>query len=136
MKERLNAVNANLNSAIAAMHDLHTELVAKANFQKRTLIELLKDMALTRSTMITLGDMCSAAGANLLDIGEFCSDMGDKISDTLSVLDDIPVGLYETFVGFCEDCGKEVHDTGIYEKTADGTILCSDCIHEPEVVIE
>lgn len=136
MKERLNAINANLNSAIAAMHDLHTELVAKANSQKRTLIELLKDMAQTRSTMTTLGEMCSAAGANLLDIGEFCSDMSDKIGDTLSVINDIPVGLYETFVGFCDQCGKEIHETDLYyEKTSDG-LHCANCVHGATVVVD
>lgn len=135
MKERLNAVNANLTSAIAAMHDLHTELVNTANAQKKNLLEILAAMRLTRDTMTSLGNMCAQAGASLFDINDFCVDMSDKITATLDGFSTIPSGIYETFVGFCEDCGKEIHTTDLFEKTEDGTLLCSDCVYTPDYII-
>ena len=55
--------------------------------------------------------------------------MSDKIDDTILDFNDIPTGLYETFVGFCSNCGEELHDTNpdSYEVVDNYDVLCTKC---------
>lgn len=129
MKDRLNAITNNLNSVIDSIADLNRDLNATANAQKKSLLALLAEMTETRTNLKALGKVCGDAGAALLDLNEFCDDVSDKIDDILFDFDNIPSGLFETFVGFCSNCGTELHDTNpdSYEVVDNTDVLCTKC---------
>lgn len=132
MKDRLNVITESLNTAINAIVDLNRDLNATANAQKKSLLALLAEMTETRDNLRTLGKVCGDAGATLLDLNEFCVDVSDKVDDILFDFDNIPAGPYETFVGFCGNCGVELHDTNpdSYEIVDANEVLCIKCACE------
>lgn len=129
MMNRLNAINDNLTTLVSDIKALHTDLITHANAQKQSLLAIIADLADTHANLRALGCMTGTAGAALLDLSEVSGDIAEKIDDTLYQFDEIPVGSYETFVGFCEQCGKELHSTDVYEDVDAFDVLCAECAY-------
>lgn len=132
MNDRLNAVKTSLSETVNSIKALHDDLVASANAQKASLIEILDSLAVTRSTLYSLHNFCAGAANALIDMSEVAADVSDKIDETIFNFDSIPVGNYETFIDFCAQCGNEIHKDDTYEKVSAGEILCADCAYPEE----
>jgi hypothetical protein len=116
-----------LTGAINAVANAQKALFAQANTEKASLITLLKEMAATRKTVIDLAVIAGEAGSSLLDIEELGMDVGDKIFEVLAMDEDVPAGPYETFVEWCDDCGKELHTSDAYTTDGKGFYQCEEC---------
>lgn len=116
-----------LTNAINAVANAQKALFAQANTEKASLLALLQEMAATRKTVIDLATIAGEAGSSLLDIEEMGMDIGEKIFDVLAMDEDVPVGPYETFVDWCADCGKEIHDSDAYTTDNKSFCLCEEC---------
>lgn len=123
----LTEVKDALTGAINAVANAQKALFAQANTEKTSLLTLLKEMAATRQTVIDLAAIAGQAGCSLLDIEELGMDVGDKIFEVLAMDDDVPVGPYETFVEWCDECGKEIHDSDNYTIDSNGSYQCEEC---------
>jgi hypothetical protein len=134
MKDRLNAIDTNLTSAVNAIADLRTDLVRALDVHKSDLLTVLNAVKDTRAHLNALGDLCEKAGIILLDVHDDCDDIYDLIGETLLDFDAIPAGSYSTFAGFCDQCGKELHLNDDYDVLDDGSVVCIDCINTPEEV--
>lgn len=127
MMNRLNAISISLNTILSEISNLNRDLINTADSQKASLLEILAQLGETRSTMRGLSSLCENAGTALLDISEACDDVVEKVDDTLDWVDNIPVGSYGTFVGFCENCGIELHTSDNYEHVDTYEVLCTQC---------
>jgi formylmethanofuran dehydrogenase subunit E len=116
-----------LTNAINAVANAQKTLFAQANTEKASLLALLQEMAATRKTIIDLATIAGEAGSSLLDIEEMGMDVGEKVFDVLAMEDNVPVGSYETFVEWCDDCGKEIHDSDAYTVDYNGFYQCEEC---------
>jgi formylmethanofuran dehydrogenase subunit E len=116
-----------LTNAINAVANAQKTLFAQANTEKASLLALLQEMAATRKTIIDLATIAGEAGSSLLDIEEMGMDVGEKIFDVLAMDEDVPVGPYETFVEWCDDCGKEIHEGDVYTTGNNSLFLCEEC---------
>ena len=123
----LTEVKDALASAINAVANAQKALFAQANTEKASLIALLQEMAATRKTVIDLAIIAGEAGSSLLDIEEKGMDVGEKIFDVLAMDEDVPAGPYETFVEWCDDCGKELHIRDAYTTDGKGFYQCEAC---------
>ena len=116
-----------LTNAINAVANAQKTLFAQANTEKASLLALLQEMTATRKTIIDLATIAGEAGSSLLDIEEMGMDVGEKVFDVLAMEDNVPVGPYETFVEWCDDCGKEIHDSDAYTADHNNFYLCEEC---------
>ena len=123
----LTEVKDALTSAINAVANAQKALFAQANTEKASLIALLQEMAATRKTVIDLATIAGEAGSSLLDIEELGMDVGEKIFEVLAMDEDVPAGPYETFVEWCDDCGKELHTSDTYTTDGKGFYQCEEC---------
>jgi formylmethanofuran dehydrogenase subunit E len=123
----LTEVKDALTSAVNVVANAQKALFAQANTEKASLITLLKEMAATRKTVIDLAVIAGEAGSSLLDIEELGMDVGEKIFEVLAVDEDVPAGPYETFVEWCDDCGKELHISDAYTTDGKGFYQCEEC---------
>lgn len=123
----LTEVKDALSSAINAVANAQKALFAQANTEKASLIALLQEMAATRKTVIDLATIAGEAGSSLLDIEELGMDVGEKIFEVLAMDEDVPAGPYETFVEWCDDCGKELHISDAYATDGKGFYQCEEC---------
>ena len=123
----LTEVKDALTGAINAVANAQKALFAQANTEKASLIALLQEMTATRKTVIDLATIAGEAGSSLLDIEELGMDVGDKIFDVLAMDEDVPAGPYETFVEWCDDCGKELHISDVYTTDGKGFYQCEAC---------
>jgi hypothetical protein len=123
----LTEVKDALASAVNVVANAQKALFAQANTEKASLIALLQEMAATRKTVIDLATIAGEAGSSLLDIEELGMDVGDKIFEVLAMDEDVPAGPYETFVEWCDDCGKELHISDAYTTDGKGFYQCEAC---------
>ena len=123
----LTEVKDALTSAINAVANAQKALFAQANTEKASLIALLQEMAATRKTVIDLAAIAGEAGSSLLDIEEMGMDVSEKIFEVLAMDEDVPAGPYETFVEWCDDCGKEIHNSDVYTTDGKGFYQCEEC---------
>ena len=135
MMNRLNAISTSLNTILSEIANLNRDLIDTADSQKANLLEILAQLGATRSTMRGLSSLCESAGAALLDVSEACDEVVDKVDETLDWVDGIPVGSYSTFVGFCENCGVELHVSDSYEHIDNYEVLCTKCAIPDTVVV-
>ena len=126
-KAILTEVKDALTSAVNAVANAQKTLFAQANTEKASLITLLQEMAATRKTVIDLAAIAGEAGNSLLGIEEIGAGVGERIFEVLAMDEDVPVGPYETFVEWCDDCGKEIHDGDAYTTDNKGFYLCEEC---------
>lgn len=132
MMNKLNAINENLTAALTNIDSLSTELIKDANAKKDSLLQILADLGETYGLMKGLGKICATAGATLFNLGDYCDTAAGKVHETLREFDNIPVGSYGTFVGFCDECGEELHAGDEYEVVAPGEVICAKCATTPE----
>lgn len=128
MMNRLNAVSETLNSALSEIKSIANDLVSIANAKKASILALLAELGETRNMISGLGKLCGDAGSELLDIDEACDTIVCNIDDTFDNFDGIPEGSYETFVGFCDDCGVELHQDDDFELIDALNIRCAECV--------
>ena len=148
MMNRLNAISDTLNGALNEIRSLSNDLITKANSTKASILQLLTTLGETRNTIHGLGKMCGDFGAACLDLSEDCDVIVENIDSSFDNFEGMPEGSYETFVGFCDDCGVELHITDDFEQLDPLSVLCAECalradeqdegIDEPadEVVVE
>lgn len=132
MMNKLNAINENLLAALTSIDSLSTELVKDANAKKDSLLQILADLGESCALMTQLGKICVTAGSTLFNLGEYCDAAADKVHDTILEFDNIPAGSYGTFVGFCGECGEELHAGDGYETVAPGEVICAKCAETPD----
>lgn len=131
MTNRINAINSNLTAALDGINSLSADLVKAANQHKATLLEILAELGNSYAALSELRKLCNNAGCALLDIGEYCGDTADNIHDTICECENIPTGSYGTFVGFCDECGEELHTGDEYETLDNGNVICVKCATTP-----
>lgn len=126
----LNTISEALNKAVSAIEDVQVALFKQANAEKAELLAILGRMQKTQYNIKALSKLCGDTGATLLDIAEIGDDISDKIHNVLLDTGDIPAGIYETFVDFCETCGKELHEDDVF--VSDGMFVhtCMDCVEK------
>jgi hypothetical protein len=127
MMNRLNAVSETLSSALSEIKSIAHDLTSIANAKKASLLALLTELGETRNMLDGLSKLCSDTGASLLDIDEACDTIVCNIDDTFDSLEYLPEGSYETFVGFCYDCGVELHQDDDFEPVDALDIRCAEC---------
>lgn len=136
MINRLNALSDTLNGALNEIRSISNDLVAKADSTKASILQLLTTLGETRNMLHGLSKVCGDFGSACFDISEDCTTIVDNIDDSFDNFDGIPEGSYETFVGFCENCGVELHITDDFEVIDPLTILCADCADKSDAGIE
>jgi hypothetical protein len=127
MMNRLNAISDTLNGALNEISSLSNDLLTKANSTKASILQLLATLGETRNTIHGLSKMCGDFGAACLDLSEDCDVIVDNIDSSFDNFEGMPEGSYETFVGFCDDCGVELHITDDFEQLDPLSVLCAEC---------
>ena len=136
MMNKLNAINENLIATLTSIDSLSSELIKDANAKKDSLLQILADLGESYGLMKQLGKICATAGSTLFNLGEYCDDAAGKVHDTILEFDNIPTGSYGTFVGFCGECGEELHAGDEYEVVAPGEVICAKCAETPDAEVE
>ena len=124
---RLNSVSTAFETALNSLNDFKAELIDSIDQKKNALMGLLDSIAADTNDLHDLGIICGVVGKTLLEIKDNCNEITGNIDDTLLVVDEIPAGSYGTFVGYCADCGLELHVGDTYMDDGDGEIHCMEC---------
>jgi hypothetical protein len=104
-------INEALNSLINTIAGVHTEILARANAERKEALALYARMLETHADLVEFNAMIGNAAAALNGIDEVAADIGSKVLDVLDGgFNMIPACDYEDFVGFCEGCGNEITD--------------------------
>lgn len=127
MMNRLNALSDTLNGALDEIRSLSNDLISQANSTKASILQLLTTLGETRNMIRGLGKISGDFGAACLDFSDDCDVIVDNIDESFDGFDNLPEGPYETFAGFCSDCGVELHITDDFEQIDPLTILCAEC---------
>ena len=118
-----------LDNLLTAIDNTAAELIGTANEQRKELLALYGRMQATQAELHELGTIAGEAGSAMLDIEEICEDVGTKMQGVLEGgIDETPVSDYETFVGFCSNCGDEIISGEEYSFDGDESLVCADCL--------
>ena len=119
-----------LDNLIAVLDSATADLVGTANEQRRELLSLYGRMQATQDDLVELGSMVGETGAVMFDLAGLCDDVASKVQNTIEGgLDEIPSCNYEAFMGFCETCGKEIHEGEDYSFDGENGFVCGDCLN-------
>jgi hypothetical protein len=102
-------INEAFTSLINTIAQVHSDLLAKANAERKEALALYARMQETHADLVELNSMIGNAAAALNEIDGVAADIGAKVFDVLvDGFEKLPVCDYEDFVGFCDGCGEEV----------------------------
>lgn len=122
----ITSVKDALTEAIKTIATVQKTLLNQANTEKANLLALLNEIRGTRETISVFGSVCAETGEALLDTAEFCDGITDKIFYVLDGNQDVPAASYESFVEFCDQCGKEIVVGDKYDVEG-GDYTCAEC---------
>lgn len=128
MTNKLNAISENLTAAVKGIADLTREVIRTADEKKASILQLLSDLGEARNTLSALSSLCKTANNTLSTIGADSARVSDIIDDSFYGFEGLPEGSYASFVGFCDDCGKELHNGDSYEPCSAFGVICDECV--------
>ncbi len=99
-----------------------------ADEKKASILSLLVDLGEARNTLSALSSLCKAATSSLSTIGADSARVSDIIDDSFYSFEGLPEGSYASFVGFCDDCGKELHNGDSFEANQPFGVICAECV--------
>ena len=107
---------------------IQNSLIVRANEERVSMLTLLAKMQETKNLAKEVADLSLELSGLLNDCGEVCIDLYEKVTDVLyDPMELCPSTPYEKFVGFCEDCGKEVVSGDCYSYNEDEELVCEKC---------
>lgn len=127
MMNKVNAINENLTAAVNGIASLTKEIIRTADEKKASILQLLSDLGESRNALSALSNLCKSASTVLTNIGADSARVSDIIDDSFYCFEGLPEGSYASFVGFCDDCGKELHNGDSYETCGAFGVICADC---------
>lgn len=127
MMTRFNELTDSLNATLKEMVKLSKEMTAKADAKKASILVMLQELGEIRNDIHTISTICDQTGAALFDMADVCDTVTENIDESFYNFEGLPEGSYETFVGFCDECGKELHCGDDFEQIDSLNILCADC---------
>lgn len=127
MTNKLNAISENLTAAVQGIADLTRDVIRTADEKKASILSLLVDLGEARNTLSALSSLCKAATSSLSTIGADSARVSDIIDDSFYSFEGLPEGSYASFVGFCDDCGKELHNGDSFEANQPFGVICAEC---------
>lgn len=127
MTNKLNAISENLTAAVKGITDLAREIIQSADEKKASILALLADLGESRNTLNALSNLCKTATNSLSTIGADSARVSDVIDDGFYSFEGLPEGSYASFVGFCDDCGRELHLGDSFEANKPFGVICADC---------
>lgn len=127
MRNDFTPIQNAMNALVDAVVSMHASLLARANAERKELLDLYTRMRETEADLAELGKIIGDTRSKLEVVEEVAVDHGMLVRDTIyGGLDLVPTCDYEHFVGFCDECGATLTDETPFEDTVDGT-LCLDC---------
>ena len=127
MRNDFTPIQNAMNALVDAVVSMHESLLARANAERKELLDLYTRMRETEADLVDLGKMIGETRQKLEVVEEVAVDHGMLVRDTIyGGLDFVPTCDYEHFVGFCDECGATLSDEIPFEDTVDG-MLCLDC---------
>lgn len=128
MTNKLNAISENLTAAVKGIADLTRDVIRTADEKKASILALLVDLGEARNTLSALSNLCKTATTSLSTIGADSARVSDIIDDSFYSFEGLPEGSYASFVGFCDDCGKELHNGDSFEANQPFGVICDECV--------
>ena len=126
-RTNFSAIGEALDSLITSIAGMHSDILAKANAERREALELHARMQDTYADIVQFNAMVANAADALAGVDEVATDIGCKIFDVLEGgFDMLPECDYEEFVGFCAGCGATIHEDDDVE-LVDGEFYHKDC---------
>jgi hypothetical protein len=127
MRNDFTPIQNAMNALVDAVVSMHASLLARANAERKELLDLYTRMRETEADLVDLGKMIGETRQKLEVVEEVAVDHGMLVRDAIyGGLDFVPTCDYEHFVGFCDECGATLSDEIPFEDTVDGA-LCLDC---------
>lgn len=138
-------MNINFNELKTAFYNLvetfeqsATDTIKEANANKEQLLALYKAISQNAFALSVIADISETMGGKLFDLSERCDNVIANINHSLDEgCYGMPEGDYETFVGFCGKCGKEIHKGDTYGYDG-GDHVCANCLvtDRPDTPVE
>lgn len=120
-------VSEAFESLISTIAGLHSDILAKANAERREALDLYARMQDTYQDLVDFNAMVAGAVDALAGVDEVATDIGCKIYDVLEEgFEMLPECDYEDFVGFCGGCGDTITDDDDIE-LVDGEFYHKTC---------
>lgn len=127
MRNDFTPIQNAMNALVDAVVSMHASLLARANDERKELLDLYTRMRETEADLVDLSKMISETRDKLQVVEEVAVDHGMLVRDAVfGGLDFVPTCDYEHFVGFCDECGATLSDEMHFEDTVEG-MLCLDC---------
>ena len=129
------ALNSAFSTLAAEIANTQKEIFANANEHRKTFLAALAGMREAEANATKFARMIDGIIEPLADISYECDTLGDRIIDAINEPDMCPQSNFEDFVGYCDECGKEITINTEYEEDIDG-LFCEQCLAEAEAEID
>lgn len=139
MNTNFNELKTAFANLVETFEQSATDAIAEANANKEQLLALYKAMNQNAYALSVISEISETVGSQLFDLSERCENVVANINHSLSEgCYGIPEGDYETFIGFCGKCGKEIHKNDTYGYEGGDEYVCANCLmtDRPDMPVE